>query len=478
MKKLLGLAAFLAGLLLMGVACQQSEPKLSVSPKHLTFKADDKLEQVITVETNASDWYYKVSSGDGGWITVYEKSGINNQLFVKVTDYTNNSASRTGKITFYAGKTATFEVTVDQLKRQQNTLSISPTSLYYEANEVGNKTVFVSTNATGWEASTTASWVQLTKQERQLVIGVTTLNTQAGARTADIVFKAGNAPEQICKVTQQPALSLSVSPTSLTFDPNASTQTITVTTNAPSWNASTTASWLTLQTNNNILSVTSSQNTGTSRSSTVTVTAGSASPVSINVVQNGSQAWPGRCAYTATGSPVWNWPGHLFTSWSGELIPNSTTTTPTKYMLTNWANESVNIYFDYVGGQFKIDRTTKLIEDYSGKYSGYLAWGIVNMSAQTITYYPNDDRVISYNASTRTFETGTFNGLPVFLSILIKNNLTGEWDLEMGYINDYYDVKITHSVTSSAPQVSSGEKVKEALLKRVPDGFKISIDTL
>jgi len=650
-------ASIIAGLLLLSTCKEDKEPKLSVTPSNLTFKANETEEKVLTVDTNAKSWGQKVSyQGESGWINVYEKTGHEKQLFVKVNENANTESSRTGTITFSAGKTTTVDVTVEQEKKPVTKLSVTPTEVKYGAAETGNKTIEVSTDAPSWDfVNPNVDWMQLTKQVNQLIVNVATVNPSTSEdRVATIIFKSGNAPELPLKVTQSPRNSLSVSSSQLTYTPAGSTQTVTVTTNAPSWSAtSSNTSWLTLEVNNNVLSVIAAKNTTTSnRTATITFKAGTATDVSVSVTQsfytltisptsrnftynqttsqstaittnapswaatttaswvtlnqsgstlnvsvsqntgtasrtatvnfsadgvsipsttltvtqeappqdyisvsptsytfaynatsqqtatvesnpttwsfekpaaatwltvsqNGNSlrynptsqnttgsvrsttitlragtasttftvtqatstpppTYPGRCNYTATGSPIWDLSGYMYTSWTGELIPNTTSSTPTYYTLTNWTNKSVSIRFNYVGGQFQVDRTTRLLYDPTG-YGGYLCWGTINFSALQIIYYPDDDRTISYNSSTRTFDPGTYNGLPVFLGIIVKNENTGKWDLDSWFINDYYDIKIVHTATTSAPQIRSNEVENSIVKKRTLSDFQKTI---
>ena len=82
---------------------------------------------------------------------------------------------------------------------------------------------------------------------------------------------------------------LSVEPASISFAANETTpKTATVTTVAKSWDATTTETWFTIVKQSNILQLTPTANTETSpRSGTVSVTNGSADPITVSVTQAG-----------------------------------------------------------------------------------------------------------------------------------------------------------------------------------------------
>ena len=283
--KLTTCAAIFAGILLL-VACD--EPEISVSSSHLTFQADETENQTVSISTNASKW--EVMQGTPAWIQLSENQN-NDQLLVSVQDYTNTSDAREGTITLSASirkKTATADILVIQQKKPINTLSVT-SSLSFEANETGEKSINVTTDAPNWEAAKNANdtWLTITKQGQTLIVNVTSRNTQSTSRVAEITFTAGNAPSVKCVVTQGGKDILGINAASLTFksaDNNG--QTVAVTTSSSTWDATTSGSWLTLTKNNNNLTVTASRNTTSSRrNANITFTAGSADNVVLPVTQ-------------------------------------------------------------------------------------------------------------------------------------------------------------------------------------------------
>jgi len=310
-SKFFAYAFIFTGILLLS-ACE--EPDLTPSPSSLTFEANETGEKTVTIKTNASDW--KIQGVSENWIDASRKSDPD-ILYVRVPVYEETNSSRTGTITISAsrrGKSSSEDIFIEQLKKPINTLSVTPTSLAYEANETGNKTIQVMTDAPSWNAEKNPSdtWLTLTKQDQTLVVNVSGQNSISTSRSVEITFTAGNAPPLPFIVTQGGKNSLSLSPNSpLSFDPEESSQSLNVTTNASSWNASITSgtAWLSTSTNDNILTVTVARNnTSSSRTGGFRVTAGSADPVNYSVTQSADNLTisPTSLSFTATSTAVQN----------------------------------------------------------------------------------------------------------------------------------------------------------------------------
>jgi len=453
--KLLTHAVILTGVLLV-TTCNDEDPVISVRPDKLTVEANETDEKFVTIETNASSWEYREIATN--WMEAYRRSD-KDKLYIRAQEYSNTNDSRSSVIILSASigkKNATAELLIEQLKKIINTLSTSPTSLSYQSNETGSKTVTITTDAPSWDATTSATWISIEKQGQTLIVTVSTTNTQTSDRTAEISITAGNAPPISLKVTQDRVNTLSVSPTSLSFDYNeTSAKTVTVSTTASSWNATTSASWLSLSMNNNILTVTpTSQNTGSARTATIQVTAGNAPNVTVNVSQNaypsGNQPISTDYNYSASGTPIYNSPfGYNNTTWTG-IIYAFNDDTPPYIAIDGWANSNSHFYLDYVNGSYQLDRKTSLFKDTSGEYDGYMCMCTYNSSTQSVTIYPETDYKVNYNASTRVLDfTGTYNGLPTCIGIFGKSSFTGEWGVY--FHNVYLNLKITLTSTASAP---------------------------
>ena len=359
-------------------------------------------------------------------------------------------------------------------------LAASTTTLTFGAKETTEKSVTITTNITDWSFTNNATWLKVTRNGNALVVNPTSANTAFTERSTDVIIKAGYAPQVTISVTQGPDQknTLSVSPSEQTFaDYATSSKDFVVTTDAADWSAIkvTGASWLNItKSGNRLLVAPASQNgSNIARTENITFTAGNADPVTVKVTQDPPPPWPGRSYYSATGTPLWtSSSGYNYTSWTGEIIPNTTTGTPTSFTITGWVNSSQSIYLNYVNGQFFINRTTKLFNDTSGQWGAYVCWGTWNSATRTVTYYIEDDWAISYNRLTRVFETGTYNGLPVVIAILPRHNTTGEWAIDSMFLNEYYNVKISLVTTTSAPQTRSGVKDSDFEIKKLPSGVK------
>jgi len=286
LNKFSAFAAIFAGIILF-TGCPGVE--LSVSPSALTFEFDETTEKEVMVHTNAANWKIQNIS-EISWIVQPKRT--EDIIYVRVLENEDTDNSRTGIITISAskrGKSASEDIFIEQQKKPKNTLSLSTNQLSYEANETGNKAVNITTDAPGWDANTTATWLQITKQSQSIVVNVPEQNRSSTARTADIIVTAGNADPVTLTVSQGEKHELSVDKTELTFESNLSNQTVIITTTAPNWSASITSgsNWLSTAINSNILTVTAQRNaTSSSRTGSIRVSAGSADNVIISVTQN------------------------------------------------------------------------------------------------------------------------------------------------------------------------------------------------
>ena len=174
-------------------------------------------------------------------------------------------------------------------------LSVNPISITFATNEIIPRTLDVITSAKSWDATTTVSWLTIEKQSNTLKL-TPTANTETTERSATVTVTAENANPVIVNVTQAGMNSLSVNPVSISFAANETVaKTVSITTDAASWDATTTVSWLTIEKQSNTLKLTPTANTETTeRSATVTFTAENANPVIVNVTQAGVPPEPTR----------------------------------------------------------------------------------------------------------------------------------------------------------------------------------------
>ncbi|MDR2773173.1 MAG: hypothetical protein LBC19_00270 [Tannerella sp.] len=255
---------------------------LTVSETQFTFEADDTEVQTATITTSASEWTFLLSDDDKDWVSA---SSFENTLYILVQKYSDTQKSRNATITIEAGNADPVLISITQ--NAKNSLSLDPGSLTYESDETGDKPVSVKTTASTWDATTNASWVKLSKQGNTLTVNVSTKNTTTSPRTATIKITAGNADEETLTVTQAKAHTLSISPSSLSFEADETgVKPVTITTTASSWSAATDASWVRLEEQGNTLKVSVTANTSSStRSATVRIAAGTAPDRTLTVAQ-------------------------------------------------------------------------------------------------------------------------------------------------------------------------------------------------
>ena len=174
---------------------------------------------------------------------------------------------------------------------EPNTLSVDPTALTFTAVDAPRQPLIVTTDADDWSSLVTEQWVTTEKSGNILYVSVQNNTDINNGRIAIITFAAGDAPSVSVRVNQSAKArdNLSISPASLTFNGNeTSAKPVTVTTNAPSWSATASESWVTLTTSGSTLNVRVSTNPSTTqaRNAIITVKAGDAENVICTVLQN------------------------------------------------------------------------------------------------------------------------------------------------------------------------------------------------
>lgn len=246
--------AFVATInLVLFTACGDNEDKpqtLSVTPTELTFTANETQTQTVEVTTNADFWFIEKSED---WVK-YTKSG--NKLFISVLNHTNTIDVRTATVTVTTSEAQPVEITVTQEPKEPNAFSVNPTSLSYDANEIGDRAVVITTDAESWDATTDAAWITLVKQDNILNVSVSEENTESIARIANIKITAGDAPEMTLVVTQAAVMYLYSEPSSLLYNAYETEEKfVDIFTNATNWNATADSSWIKLVKQNNMLKV-------------------------------------------------------------------------------------------------------------------------------------------------------------------------------------------------------------------------------
>lgn len=308
---LLGTAMVAAAVL----SCKKDEIKqetLEVSPsEELRFLAKGNKDAVLTINTSASS--YEVDAED--WV-ITRKNG--NELSVNVRD--NKSAERSCDMTISAGTAEPVVIKITQAAGEADAISVAPTPLLFRASGNEPQTLTVTTNVEDWTyvadfgKNEQEDWFTVTPDDadpKSLTVTVTDYTETDGERTGSIDFSAGEAKVSV-PVRQSARDMVEVTPSEpLTFSWNdAERVALEVTTTADSWDVAVDAdaqSWITTDKENATLTITVSTNESESeRSGKVTVSAGNAEPVEIQVTQTGKPApVNGQLAdQTSTDDPV------------------------------------------------------------------------------------------------------------------------------------------------------------------------------
>ena len=284
------MAAIISCTLLLFVSCKKDPNTLSVSETTLTFSANETDQKTVTITTDASGWEYNVS--DPSWIVATRQGA--NLLAVKVEPYSDTGAARTGTITITAGTATSVNIMIKQ--DAKISLSISPTSLTFASDETGEKTVTITTTSTnGWDYASSASWLDCSKNNNDLIIKVNEKNNGIQERSAAISVTAGAADPVTLTIIQKSMPNLSISPSdSISFASSDSSITLNITSNT-TWTVSSSATdWLTVSpdsgADNGSVTVTASANAGFSRTGAIIVKgADEVTDLTINVTQAGNQ---------------------------------------------------------------------------------------------------------------------------------------------------------------------------------------------
>jgi hypothetical protein len=107
------------------------------------------------------------------------------------------------KIHFLKYAVLAFSLVLFQFCRQNSepdSLSVSPSSLSFKADETGEQSVAIATTASSWDATADADWIKLNKADNTLKVSVAA--NAGSARDATITLTAGDADPVIVLVTQ------------------------------------------------------------------------------------------------------------------------------------------------------------------------------------------------------------------------------------------------------------------------------------
>ncbi len=173
------------------------------------------------------------------------------------------------------------------------TLSVAPVALSFTAQAVESHEVVVTTNQSSWDAASSQSWCSVTKSNDRFTVTAVPNTSATSPASAVITVTAGTAKSVTINVTQAGVgaqLSVNIDTSApFTFTSTGGTsEAKTVTTNQSSWNVVSNQTWCTVAKNGNTFTITASANTGSAeRTAIVTVLAGSAPHIIIEVKQAG-----------------------------------------------------------------------------------------------------------------------------------------------------------------------------------------------
>ena len=175
-------------------------------------------------------------------------------------------------------------------QKQTNSLTVNPTQLTFAAGDTGSKTVAVTTDARDWKAVANDTWIDFRQEGAALIVTLNEIYRGTEPREGSISITAGNADPVKITVKQEAMRSLSLSPSSLNFPAGQTgSKNVTVTTDAPEWNASYSAEWLKVSSTADGKLVVTVENLyygSSAREAAITVTAGNATPATLTVSQS------------------------------------------------------------------------------------------------------------------------------------------------------------------------------------------------
>jgi Flp pilus assembly protein protease CpaA len=242
---------------------------LTVTPSLLDFTKDGGTASVSV--TSNIGW---TAVSNAAWLTVAPASGSGNGSITVTASANASTGSRTATITV-SGSGITRTIAVTQASATTSTtLAVSPSSFDFAA--AGGTTSVSVTSNVSWTASDDAAWITLAPASGNgdgTITVTASANASATPRTATITVSGGGIT-RTATVTQPAAPTLTVAPATLNFAKDGGRQEVNVTANN-AWTAVSNAPWLTVtKVSTSVLRITASANTGYSRTSSVTVTAG------------------------------------------------------------------------------------------------------------------------------------------------------------------------------------------------------------
>lgn len=245
-------------------------PAVLLSENMLSLTADGGERRVLVV-TNQPDWQLHLPSVD--W---YEARVEGDEVVISVKKNTGGNA-RKSELTVASGTGNAFaNLSLAQLGTAIS-LEVSADSLVVEASE-SYTTLRVTTNADEWEATVTggSGWCEVIDEANSVIVYTKAYDNPTVSRECMINFTAGNLQKEV-RVIQLPAMTLALNHDTLQMARGGESQDVLVITNQNSWTfkvASEIAGWCSAKASGNTLAVTTTANSGASRSGEIVVSVG------------------------------------------------------------------------------------------------------------------------------------------------------------------------------------------------------------
>jgi hypothetical protein len=247
-----------------------------------------------------------------------------------------------------------------------------------------SEVVNVSTNQPIWNAVSNTAWLSVNKSTTSFTVRATSANNTTLVRTGTITVSAGAAPSRTVTVTQLgKAGTLSLSQYSVALPALPPCTRISVTTDQTSWTwASSDPSWLLVanQTATSFNLCATANTWQSTRSGTITISAGSATPKTVAVTQAPQVVVMGPVSLSGTPAV-----GQVLTAQPGATTPNTTSKFYQWYrgstLITSAVGPQYTLSYLDVGQQVKV----KVIATATGYVSATAESAPVTVAAATLS---------------------------------------------------------------------------------------------
>ncbi len=251
----------------------------------------------VNITTNNSEWYITENLS---WVSVSQTEGINNSTISILCDENLTSSSRYGYIYFYT-KDGSQSRSLYISQAGQYILTLDTTSITFRGDKATQTIPFTSNSY--WYASTTESWISLSRTSGSTSYTSTDVTAAANntgvTRSGKVIFRLGDSYTKEVIITQYYIPTLTSSATELRAPARSSSHSVSIEANT-AWNITTDATWCTVAPSTSsgngevVISVTENPNYE-ERTATITITAGEAGPgytnSTITITQNGRNAF-------------------------------------------------------------------------------------------------------------------------------------------------------------------------------------------